>query len=88
MVVEGRSIQPKVQSAPSRAKIRTDGSINRSSFSSSLSLTLSLLFYASLAFIRGCNLERFIARDRTCCFLSLLLPLSAFILLSFFLSFL
>ena len=96
LVVESRSIQPKVQNAASRAKIRTDGNINRSSFSSSsssLSLSLSLFrfFFTPRSFIRGCNLDLgFIARDRTCCFLFLLflfLFLASFFL-SFFVSFL
>lgn len=49
LVVESRSIQPKVQNAASRAKIRTDGNINRSSFSSSSSLSLSFASFLRLA---------------------------------------
>lgn len=84
LVVEGRSIQPKVQNAASRAKIRTDGNINRSSFYSSSSLSLSLASFLRLPrFIRGCNLELGFYGARSNVLLSV--PPLSFFLSSFFL---
>lgn len=82
LVVEGRSIQPKVQNAASRAKIRTDGNINRSSFYSSSSLSLAS-FLRLPRFIRGCNLELGFYGARSNVLLSF--PPLSFFLSSFFL---